>query len=103
MIDTDYQYIDDGIQVSAVVLQPNGTTTWTCADAIRMNRSYEWANVGGGDFPGGLVTFGLWVYQCTERPKITGKITSGGVNYRIVRVDDAAALTRYDVICTVEL
>ena len=100
MIDGDWTYID--LTVSAVVTQPDATT-YTVANAIRFNRSYDWGSVGEGELPGGVVTFGLWVDQCTTRPKLSAKVASGGVNYRVLRVEDVAALSRYDVACVPEL
>jgi hypothetical protein len=103
MIAGDYANIDSDIKVSVTVLQPNGTTTWTCSNAIRFNRDYDWIPVGEGDFPGGLVTFGLWVSECTERPKLSAKITNGTTTYRVMKVEDVGVNTRYDVACTQEL
>lgn len=101
MIESDWQYVD--LTVTAVVIQPNTWTTFTVANAIRFNRSYDWASVGEGQLPGGVVTFGLWVDQCDERPKLSARLTSGGVNYRVAAVEDVAANTRYDVACVPEV
>lgn len=100
MIDGDYEYVD--LTVSAVVTQPDAST-YTVANAIRFNRSYDWAAVGEGSLPSGVVTFGLWVTQCTTRPKLSAKVASGGVNYRVYAVTDVAANSRYDVACVPEV
>lgn len=102
MIDGDYTYVD--LTVSAVVTQPDATT-YTVANAIRFNRSYDWGAVGESELPGGVVTFGLWVSQCTTRPRLSARITVSSdaeVNYRVLRVEDVAAASRYDVACVPE-
>lgn len=102
IIEGDHEYID--LVTSVTVRQPNGYE-FTASHAIRFNRDYDWSAVGGGDLPGGVVTFGLWVDQCTQRPKLSARLIDSGdsVRYRIARVEDVAANSRYDVACVPEV
>jgi hypothetical protein len=100
IIDGDWAYVD--LTVSAVVTQPDGSF-YTVDNAVRFNRAFDWASVGGGELPSGTVTFGLWVDQCASRPRLTARVVSGGVNYRVFAVQDVAAASRYDVACVPEV
>ena len=102
MINSDHAYVD--LTTTVTVRQPNGVE-FIALDVVRFNRGYDWGSVAEAELPGGVVTFGLWVEQCSQRPKLSARLTDSadGVKYRVIRVEDVAANSRYDVACTPEV
>ncbi len=98
IVETDHEIFD--FHVNVVVTQPDGTS-FEVSHALRFNLGTAWGGVGDAELPGGTVMFALWVEQCPAKPKLSATLRDlgEGKDYKVLRVDDVAAFTRYDVVC----
>lgn len=86
---------------SLVCTQPDGATTFTIANCLRLPGSLQNGPAGVATIYGTQFRFNLWVLECAEPPRLHAKLVdANGQAYRVDSVTLSVSRNMYEVEAT---